>query len=73
MPVKLTSARTWLDRLDRSRHALWLLFVASMMETLLVPIPIETILIPWMLCYPYRKWTIASVALGGNLTAAVPW
>ncbi|MBB3190612.1 membrane protein YqaA with SNARE-associated domain [Halomonas cerina] len=68
--MKLTSARTWLDRLDRSPHALWLLFVASMMETLAVPIPIETILIPWMLCHPYRKWTIASVALAGNLTAA---
>lgn len=70
MPVKLTSAGTWLDRLDESPHALWLLFVASMMETLIVPIPIEAILIPWMLCHPYRKWTIASVALAGNLTAA---
>ncbi|MHB0776177.1 YqaA family protein [Halomonas sp. WWR20] len=66
----LTSARAWLDRLDRSRHALLLLFCASMMETLIVPIPIEVILIPWMLCHPRRKWTIASVALAGNLTAA---
>ncbi|GAB2792929.1 hypothetical protein GCM10027040_18930 [Halomonas shantousis] len=67
----IASARAWLDRLDRSRHALLLLFVASMMETLVVPIPIEVILIPWMLCHPDRKWTIASVALAGNLTAAM--
>ncbi len=41
-----------------------------MAETLLVPIPIEVILIPWMLCHPERKWTVAGVALAGNLTAA---
>lgn len=41
-----------------------------MLETLLVPIPIEAILLPWMLCHPYRKWQIAGVALAGNLTAA---
>lgn len=67
---KVTSPRAWLDRLDRSRHALWLLFAASMLETLLIPIPIEVILIPWMLCHPERKWTIAGVALAGNLAAA---
>lgn len=66
----VTSPTAWLDRLNRSRHALWLLFAASMAETLLVPIPIEVILIPWMLCHPERKWTIAGVALAGNLTAA---
>lgn len=65
-----TSAKDWISRLDRSRHALWLLFAASMLETLLVPIPIEIILIPWMLCHPERKWTIAGVALAGNLAAA---
>ena len=69
-PSKLTSARAWLDRLDKSRHAMTLLFFASMLETLLVPIPIEVILIPWMLCHPQRKWRIAAVALAGNLTAA---
>jgi membrane protein YqaA with SNARE-associated domain len=68
--AKLTSARAWLDRLDKSRHAMVLLFLASMMGRLLVPIPIEVILIPWMLCHPDRKWRIATVALAGNLTAA---
>lgn len=67
----LTSARAWLDRLEQSPHALVLLFAASMMETLLVPIPIEAILVPWMLCRPERRWVVATVALAGNLTSAV--
>lgn len=65
------SPRLWLDRLDQSRHAMWLLFALSFMETLAVPIPIEVVLIPWMICHPKRKWTIAGVALAGNLTAAL--
>jgi membrane protein YqaA with SNARE-associated domain len=64
------SAKTWLDRLDRSSYALPLLFALSMAETLIIPIPIETILIPWMLSHPRRRWTIATVALAGNITAA---
>lgn len=68
--LPFTSTRDWLERLNHSPHALWLLFGASMLETLLVPIPIEIVLIPWMLCHPERKWTIAGVALAGNLTAA---
>lgn len=67
----LASASAWLSRLAESRHAFWLLFVASMLETLLIPIPIEVILIPWMLTHPRKKWRIASVALAGNLTAAL--
>ncbi|REC95302.1 YqaA family protein [Kushneria indalinina] len=50
--------------------AIWLLFVASMLETLIVPIPIETVLIPWMVLRPERRWQLALVALAGNLLAA---
>mgnify|MGYP003633733058 CR=1 FL=1 len=64
------SAGTWLDRLNRFSHALPLLFALSMAETLIIPIPIETILIPWMLSHPRRRWAIATVALAGNITAA---
>lgn len=70
MYSKALSAETWLDRLDRSSYALPLLFMLSMAETLIIPIPIEAILIPWMLSQPHRRWTIATVALAGNLTAA---
>ncbi|WP_192036082.1 DedA family protein [Halomonas sp. YLGW01] len=67
----LTSARRWLSRLSASRHALWLLGLASVLETLLVPIPIEVILIPWMIAEPHRRFRIAGVALAGNLFAAL--
>jgi membrane protein YqaA with SNARE-associated domain len=70
-PSKAFSPHAWLARLDRSRHGLWLLFGLSFLETLAIPIPIEVILIPWMICHPRRKWKIAAVALAGNLTAAV--
>lgn len=52
------------------RRAIWLLFVASILETLIVPIPIETILIPWMVMRPEKRWRLATVALAGNLLAA---
>ena len=64
------AAQTWLQRLDNSVWALPLLFLLSMLETLLIPIPIETILIPWMLGQKQRRWLIATVALAGNVTAA---
>ena len=69
--LKLSSASDWLDRLNHSRHAMLWLFVASVLETLLIPIPIEVILIPWMLRHPERRWRIAAVALAGNLSAAL--
>lgn len=69
--MRLTSTRDWLNRLARSNHALALLFLLSMAETLVLPVPLELVLIPWMLCHPDRKWTIAGVALSGNLTAAI--
>ncbi|WP_227367492.1 YqaA family protein [Halomonas sp. M20] len=68
--TSIASSTAWLDRLARSNHAYWLLFLASMLETLLIPIPIEIIIIPWMLSHPDKKWRIAAVALAGNLAAA---
>ncbi|NRQ44615.1 DedA family protein [Rheinheimera sp. YQF-2] len=68
--AKELSAQTWLERLDKSAFALPLLFALSMAETLIIPIPIEAILIPWMLSQSRRRWTIATVALAGNITAA---
>lgn len=71
MSLQLTSSHDWLDRLGRSRHALAVLFLLSMMETLFLPIPLEFVLIPWMLCHSDKKWSIAGAALGGNVTAAI--
>ena len=61
----------WMDRLGNSKRALWTLFVASIAETLLVPIPIELILIPYMLANRARIWITAAVVLAGNLVAAL--
>lgn len=67
----LTSSRAWRHRLARSPHALGLLFLLSMLETWFLPVPLELVLIPWMLCHCDRRWAIAAAALGGNLTAAL--
>lgn len=60
----------WLHRLKASRHKDRLLFVASFLETLIVPIPIELVLVPYMLSTRDRVWPIATVALAGCLAAA---
>ena len=67
---KALSADTWLQRLEKSNYTYLLLFALSMGETLILPIPIEAILIPWMLRKPEKRWVIAAVALAGNITAA---
>ena len=67
---KALSADTWLERLEKSNYTYLLLFALSMGETLILPIPIEAILIPWMLRKPEKRWVIAAVALAGNITAA---
>ena len=61
----------WMDRLGNSRTALWTLFYASVAETLLVPIPIELILIPYMLANRARIWLTCAVVLAGNIVAAL--
>lgn len=60
----------WMSHWMDHKRALWALFIASMLETLIVPIPIETVLIPWMVLRPERRWWLAAVALSGNLVAA---
>lgn len=64
-------ARRWLMRLQASRHALALLFFASFAETIIVPIPIEVILIPFMLANRYRIWWIATVTFLGCVAGAM--
>lgn len=67
-----TSARAeyWIDRLVHSRHGLALMFVLSFLEALILPIPLELVLIPYMLKARQRIWSIASMALLGFLAAA---
>lgn len=72
-PIKANSksAQKWLDRLIESPNALVLLFFLSALEATIVPIPLELVLIPYMILEQKRIWTIASVALAGCLAGAV--
>lgn len=68
---KDSRARKWLARLQASRHAMALLFFASFAETIIVPIPIEVILIPFMLANRHRIWWIATVTFLGCVVGAL--
>lgn len=64
-------AQKWFDRINGSRHMLWVLGVISFLETIIVPIPIEVVLIPLMAANKRRIWTIATVAMAGCLVASL--
>ena len=66
-----TRARRWLERLNGSKHMLWLLALFSFLETLIVPVPIELVLIPLMALNRQRVWRIATVTTAGCLAASL--
>lgn len=68
---KSERAQRWFDRLNDSDHMLWLVFVISFFETIIIPIPIELVLIPLMAINRSRTWAIAAMAMGGCLAASV--
>lgn len=61
----------WTARIRGSRRALWVLFAASFAETIIVPIPIELVLIPFMVTNRHRLWRTATMVTAGCLLAAV--
>lgn len=63
--------RMWSDRLAASRHDLGFIGVLSFMEALIIPIPLELILIPYMVKEQGRAWQIATAALAGCLIGAL--
>lgn len=67
----MRQAGPWLVRLQQSRHALWLLGTMSFLETIIVPIPIEIVLVPFMAANRTRVWTIATVTMTGCLLASL--
>ena len=68
-----TSARAdrWVRRIRGSDHVLWLMATLSFFETIIIPIPIELILVPLMLMSRDRIWTLAHVTLAGCLVASL--
>ncbi|AWL11580.1 Undecaprenyl-diphosphate phosphatase [Saliniradius amylolyticus] len=63
-------ADQWLQRLLDSNHALVILFFFSALEATIIPVPLELVLIPYMLAERHKIWRIASVALAGCLFGA---
>lgn len=64
-------AQSWLERLLHSPHALVLIFCLSFLESLVIPIPLELVLIPFMLIEQHRIWKIATATLLGCLLGAM--
>jgi membrane protein YqaA with SNARE-associated domain len=58
-------------RLANSRKGLWLIGVMSFLESIIVPIPLEVVLIPYMMARRDALWRIASVVLLGCLVGAL--
>lgn len=71
--MAFSTARTkaWFVRINGSRHMLWLLAGLSFLETIILPIPIELVLIPLMAVNRQRLWAIATTATLGCLAASL--
>jgi membrane protein YqaA with SNARE-associated domain len=63
--------RRWAQSLAHSPTGLWLIGVASFLETIIVPIPIEVVMIPYMLARRDLIWHIATVTTVACVLAAV--
>ncbi|MDV2858254.1 YqaA family protein [Oceanimonas sp. CAM02] len=61
----------WLQRFTGSHWLLPVVFVASMLEAVIVPIPLELLLIPLFLIEQKRLWALAAAALLGCLAGAL--
>lgn len=67
---KNSRLRRVIDRLVHSKHMLWGLGVASFLESIIVPIPLEAILIPLMQARRSAMIALATAALLGCLVGA---
>lgn len=57
----------WAERMAHSRLGMGVL---SFGESTVVPIPLETLMVPLMIAYPRRAWVLAAAALVGALLGA---
>ncbi|MCH4813441.1 YqaA family protein [Vreelandella neptunia] len=71
--MAITSKRTkqWFERINGSKNMLWLLSTLSFLETIILPIPIELVLIPLMAANKQRIWLLATVTTAGCLVASL--
>ncbi len=59
-----------LERLNRSRHPLFWISLASFLESTIVPLPLEIVLIPYYQAHRERIWTLAAVVTLACLAGA---
>ncbi|HDZ45582.1 hypothetical protein LCGC14_0096930 [marine sediment metagenome] len=71
MAITSKRAKQWFERINGSKHMLWLISTLSFLETIILPIPIELVLIPLMAVNKQRVWMIATVTTGGCLVASL--
>ena len=67
----MNRAGAWTQQLLDSPHGLAWLGVLSALETIILPIPIELIMVPYMLARPQRIWLIAGVTLLGCVVGSL--
>ncbi|MES1951039.1 hypothetical protein S4A8_09280 [Salinisphaera sp. S4-8] len=67
----MNRASAWTQRLLDSPYGLVWLGLLSAAETTVLPIPIELIMVPYMLARPRRLWWIAAVTLGGCIAGSL--
>ncbi|MBY6063012.1 YqaA family protein [Pseudidiomarina sediminum] len=63
-------ANRWLERILASNHVLWMIFVLSMLESIIIPVPLELVLIPLLIHERKRWFAIATATLAGCLVGA---
>ncbi|MBE0465255.1 DedA family protein [Halomonas sp. FME20] len=71
MAIISKSTKAWFERINGSKNMLWLLGTLSFLETIILPIPLELILIPLMAANRQRIWLLATVTTAGCLTASL--
>lgn len=69
--MAIATPQQWLLKIKRSRHPLWIVAVLSFFETIIIPIPIELILIPLMAADRERIWLIATMTTAGCLLGSL--
>ncbi len=68
---KTGSVDRWNARLNKTKHVMWLLFGLSFLETIVLPVPIELVLIPFMVTNRGRVWKAAAYVTAGCLVASL--
>ncbi|HSP32372.1 MAG TPA: VTT domain-containing protein [Halomonas sp.] len=71
MAITSTRTKQWFERINGSKNMLWLLGTLSFLETIILPIPIELVLIPLMAINKQRIWLLALVTTAGCLIASI--